>query len=92
MASIESKLFYILLRLINKKKFLEMQFAFGRWDFNNSAAPTKQARKICNIETSTIRGRNVFVLYGIDHRYQLKNIGQHFGGVEVVAHELIQLQ
>lgn len=62
MASIESKLFYLLLRLINKKKFLDMQFAFGKFDFNNSRLPPKRTEEICNIATYTANGRNVFVL------------------------------
>lgn len=62
MASIESKLFYLLLRLINKKKFLDMQFAFGKFDFNNSRLPPKRTEKVCNISTYTVNGRNVFVL------------------------------
>ena len=62
MASIESKLFYLLLRLINKKKFLDMQFAFGKFDFNNSRLPPKRTEKICNVVTYAPGGRNVFVL------------------------------
>jgi len=62
MASIESKLFHLLLRLINKKKFLDMQFAFGKFDFNNSRLPPKRTEKICNVATYTASGRNVFVL------------------------------
>jgi epsilon-lactone hydrolase len=62
MASIESKLFCLLLRLINKKKFLEMQFAFGKFDFNNSKVPPKRTEKICYVKRQTINGRNVFVL------------------------------
>ncbi len=62
MASIESKLFYLLLRLIKKKKFLDMQFAFGKFDFNNSRLPPKRTEKICNIASYTANGRNVFVL------------------------------
>jgi len=62
MASIESKLFYLLLRLINKKKFLEMQFAFGKFDFNNSRVPPKRTERFCNIDKRTVSGRNVFLL------------------------------
>lgn len=62
MASIESRLFYLLLRLIKKKKFLEMQFAFGKFDFSNSKEPPKATTRICNLEKRSINGRNVFVL------------------------------
>lgn len=62
MASIESRLFYLLLRLINKKKFLEMQFAFGKLDFNNSREPPKRIERDCDVEVRKVNGRNVFVL------------------------------
>lgn len=62
MASLESKLFCVLLRLINKKKFLELQFAFGKFDFHNSRVPPKRTGKICNINRRIVDGRNVFVL------------------------------
>jgi acetyl esterase/lipase len=62
MASIESKLFYLLLRLINKKKFLEMQFAFGKFDFNNSKEPPKVTNSACTIRKREVNGRSVFRL------------------------------
>lgn len=62
MASIESKLFYLLLRLIRKKKFLEMQFAFGKFDFNNSREPPKKTTRVCNVGKRSVNGRNVFIL------------------------------
>lgn len=62
MASIESKLFHLLLRLINKKQFLEMQFAFGKFDFYNSRLPPKRIHKICHVAISTAYGRKVFIL------------------------------
>lgn len=62
MASLESGLFYYLLRLINKKKFLEMQFAFGKFNFNNSKEPTAETSRLCNIQKRQFKGRNVFTL------------------------------
>jgi len=62
MASTESKLFYLLLRLINKKKFLEMQFAFGRFNFQNSREPPKAIRAACNIARRSVNNRDVFIL------------------------------
>lgn len=62
MASIESKLFNLLLVLINKKKFLELQFTFGRFDFYNSNEPPKQTRKYCHIEMHVVHGHKVFTL------------------------------
>jgi acetyl esterase/lipase len=62
MASAESKLFYHFLRLIKKKKFLEMQFAFGKFDFYDSKEPPKNIYKICNVDKRLVNGRNVFTL------------------------------
>lgn len=62
MASIESKLFYLFLRLIKKKKFLELQFAFGKFDFYNSKEPPREINKVCNVEKLQRHGRNVFIL------------------------------
>lgn len=62
MASIESKLYYYLLRLLKKKKFLEMQFAFGRFDFYNCKEPPKEIHKACHVSRQQIKGRNVFTL------------------------------
>jgi hypothetical protein len=45
MASRESKLFYFFLKIIKKKKFLELQFAFGKFDFYNSKEPPKKSTK-----------------------------------------------
>ena len=65
--SIGSKLFYHLLRFINKKRFLEMQFAFGRFDFYNCKEPPKEIYRICNVGKSQVGGRNVFVLSPKNH-------------------------
>jgi acetyl esterase/lipase len=62
MASIESKLFHLLLILINKKKFLELQFAFGKFDFYNSKEPPKQTYKYCHVEKGLVNGHAVFTL------------------------------
>lgn len=62
MASIESRLFNLLLILINKKKFLDLQFAFGKFDFYNSNEPPKQTYKYCDVKKSVVKGRNVFTL------------------------------
>lgn len=60
--SIESKLFYQLLRFINKKRFLEMQFAFRRFNFRNCTEPPKEIYKVCNVGKNQVEGRNVFIL------------------------------
>jgi len=67
MPSIESKLFYSLLRFINKKKFLEMQFAFRKFDFYNSKEPPKEIYKVCSVEKRQVNARNVFTLSPTDN-------------------------
>lgn len=62
MASIESRLFNGLLRFINKKKFLEMQFAFGKFDFYQCPVPPKEIKKVCHVAQRNFKGRNVFTL------------------------------
>lgn len=62
MASVESKLFYYILRLINKKKFLELQFAFGKFDFYDSKEPPREIKKVCDVSKHEINGRAVFTL------------------------------
>src|SRR5690606_4745637 len=62
MASIESNLFYFLLRLINKKKFLQLQFAFGKFDFYNSKEPPPETYQACKGHQRLYKGRKVFTL------------------------------
>src|SRR5688572_32372614 len=62
MASLESWLFYALLRLSNKKKYLDLQFAFEKFDFYSSAEPPKEIFKVCDVRKYQIEGRNVFTL------------------------------
>ena len=62
MASIESKFFYFLLRLIKKKRFLQLQFAFGKFDFYNSKEPPRQTRHECNVSERRFHDRKVFTL------------------------------
>ena len=79
MASIESKLFYLFLRLIKKKKFLELQFAFGKFDFYDSREPPKEITKICNVEKRLLNGRNVFVLTPIEKKSGIHILYLHGG-------------
>lgn len=39
-----------------------MQFAFVKFDFNNSKLPPKRTEKVCNVTSYATVGRNVFVL------------------------------
>jgi hypothetical protein len=59
---IESKLFHSFLRLINKKSFLKLQFALGKFDFYQCLHPPKEVLKICDVEIYQINDRNVFTL------------------------------
>lgn len=62
MASAQSKIFNILLRLINKKGLLKRQFE--RTSFNAFTSPVPPAKifRNCRIDTYLISNRNVFVL------------------------------
>lgn len=62
MASVESKLYYHLLRFINKKRFLDMQFVFGRFDFNTCKEPPREIHNVCKVTRRQIQGHNVFTL------------------------------
>lgn len=61
-ASVESKLFNLLLRLINKKKFLGNQLASGKPSVFDCPEPTTKVKKTCHIVRSQLNGHNVFTL------------------------------
>jgi epsilon-lactone hydrolase len=79
MASIESRLFYHFLRLIKKKKFLELQFAFGKFDFYNSKEPPAEISKVCNVEKRQVNGRHVFTLTPKNHKSDVHILYLHGG-------------
>ncbi|MCU7552641.1 alpha/beta hydrolase [Chitinophagaceae bacterium LB-8] len=62
MASTQSKLLHILLRLINKKNFLKAQFAIGKFDFYTCIEPPQEIAAICNIDKYQLDGHNVFTI------------------------------
>ena len=62
MASLESKLVDILLRLIGKKNFLKKQFALGKLDLFAYSEPPKKIADSCHLEKWQLQGRNVFTL------------------------------
>ncbi len=62
----------MLLRMIKKKSFLEMQFAFGKFDFNTSRFPPDRTKDVCKVEQQTSDGRNVFLL-----RHKTSASGRH---------------
>ena len=63
MASTQSKLFTLLLRLINKKKYLRYQLASGRPPYFNSPEPTSKVKKYYHIHRFQVHGHNVFTLF-----------------------------
>lgn len=81
--SVESRLFYYLLRFINKKKFLEMQFVFGRFDFYNCKEPSRESEKACKITRSVVDGHNVFTLSPKKHAPSSTHILYLHGGAYV---------
>lgn len=62
MASTESKLFNLLLRLINKKRYLRNQLASGRSSFFDCPEPTTKVKRTCHILRTQVNGRNIFTL------------------------------
>ncbi|CAL1517247.1 alpha/beta hydrolase [Chitinophaga sp. MM2321] len=71
MASPQSRLFNIFLRLINKKA-LPVKLAASRFNFYNRPEPPLKISKICDIHQSKIDGFNVFTL-----KPKHKNSGKH---------------
>jgi epsilon-lactone hydrolase len=61
-ASIQSKLFHLLLRVIGKKGYLRKQLASGKAAFFDCPEPTMAVKKICHIKKFSVNDRNVFTL------------------------------
>mgnify|MGYP003576135636 CR=1 FL=1 len=79
MASRGSRLFYLFLKFIKKKKFLEMQFAFGKFDFYNCKEPPKEIDKVCHVEKRQVNGRNVFTLTSKAKKSEIQILYLHGG-------------
>ncbi len=62
MASTQSRLLHILLRLINKKNFLKAQFALGKFDFYNCIEPPLEISATCQIDKYQLSDHNVFTI------------------------------
>ncbi|HET9747536.1 MAG TPA: alpha/beta hydrolase [Chitinophagaceae bacterium] len=62
MASTQSKLFNLLLSIINKRNFLRKQLASGRLRYFEKPKPTFFARRNCRVTESKVGNRNVFTL------------------------------
>src|SRR5688500_13035178 len=82
MASLESKLFDILLRLIRKKTLLKKQFASGKFDRFSYAQPPEKIRSTCQVEKRQLQGHNVFSLQPIEKKVE-KHILYLHGGAYV---------
>jgi epsilon-lactone hydrolase len=61
-ASVESKLFNLLLRAVNKKKYLGKQLASSKISFFDCPEPISKVKKTCHIERTQLQDRNVFTL------------------------------
>lgn len=62
MVSLESRLFNILLKLINKKTLLKRQFKYNKFDLFSSSEPTRKTREVCKVEKYRLHDHNVFTL------------------------------
>jgi epsilon-lactone hydrolase len=60
--STQSKLFHLFLRLIGKKTYLRKQLASGKPSIFDCPEPTSKVKKICDVQTFQVNGRNVFRL------------------------------
>jgi acetyl esterase/lipase len=62
LASIQSKIFKVFLKLVKKKSFLRMQFLTGKFDLFAYPQPPSHLRKTYQVDTFQINDRNVFTL------------------------------
>jgi epsilon-lactone hydrolase len=79
LASTQSRLFHILLRLINKKNFLKAQFALGMFDFYNCIEPPPEISAICHIDKYQLRDHNVFTIKPRDKSSDIHVLYLHGG-------------
>ena len=83
LASTQSKLFSILLRLINKKDFLRKQLASGKFDSYNCPEPPSGILPASHIHKFQINNRNVFTLNPKNKTSSDKHILYLHGGAYV---------
>jgi len=84
MASAQSKIFNILLRLINKKGLLKRQFAKGSFNAFTSPSPPRRIFQACTIDIYQINNHNVFTLQP-KHNGSKKHILYLHGGAYVTG-------
>jgi acetyl esterase/lipase len=83
LASIQSKLFTILLRLINKKKFLDKQLAGNRLYHFTRPKPTSIVFETCRVHKFQVNDRNVFTLQSKNENTCSRHILYLHGGAYV---------
>lgn len=83
MASIQSRLFNFLLRLVTKKKFFREQLASGKSTFHKSPEPPGKILKACHVDKFKINNRNVFTLSPKNKKASEKHILYLHGGAYV---------
>lgn len=62
MVSLESRLFNILLKLVNKKTLLQKQFKYNKLGLFNSAEPPRKVLIACKVDQYRLHGHKVFSL------------------------------
>jgi monoterpene epsilon-lactone hydrolase len=82
-ASTQSKLFNLLLRLINKKQFLRRQLASGKSSIFDCPEPTSKVKRICHVQRRQLNGRNVFILTSKNKPKSNKHILYLHGGAYI---------
>ncbi len=83
MASIQGKLFNLLLRLIDKREFFRKKFASGKFNYFDSPQPPFSIRKDCHVTESEINDRNVFTLSPKNKKGSGRHILYFHGGAYV---------
>jgi monoterpene epsilon-lactone hydrolase len=82
-ASTQSKLFNLLLRMISKKEFLRKQLSSGKSGLFNCPKPPPATRRICHVHEFQINNRNVFSLSPKNKKASGRHILYFHGGAYV---------
>lgn len=81
--SLQSRLFNILLKLVNKKSLLKKQFKYNKLDLFSSSEPPRRVISSCNVNKARVHGRNVFTLSPKTGGHHYKHILYLHGGAYV---------
>lgn len=79
LASIQSKLFYVFLRLINKKNWLKHQVALKKYNLYHYPVPPKKTSEKCRVSKTQINGRNIFTLQAKNKNHAIHILYFHGG-------------